>query len=207
VPSDSIDAAIGAFVERGGEDEAEALRATGEAGLRRMLDLWFRRVERPADGPIPALTSRWLADQWSECLGLLAETAPTVFVDGLTGHELGTDEIAVLGGCKSLDATRLLCAHGGDADWLIRYNVIRSLIRIGDVEGRECIEAALADEHLVVRSTAIKGVSRWDPERAEALYKALLTTPNITPLLRQQAEWAIQQLRAGNEVRDPLDPI
>jgi hypothetical protein len=60
----------------------------------------------------------------------------------------------------------------------------------------------LRDRNLVVRSEAIKGVSRWDPERATALYEELLQAPKLTPLLRQQAEAALHELRSGHPVRD-----
>ncbi len=200
-----IDGAIVAFIERSGDNEAEALGLTGEAGLRRVLDLWFGRAKLSVPGPRGS--GRDLADQWTECLSLLARTSPEAFVKGLAGRTLGTTEVSVLGGCRCESAIRLLCDHVRHPDWLVRYNVIRSLVRLGDSAGRACIEAALADNNLVVRSVAIKGVSRWDPERALNLYTDSLKSPDLTPLLRQQAEWAIEQLGSGAEVRDPLDPF
>jgi HEAT repeats len=200
-----IDRAIVAFIERSSDDTAEALRLTGEPGLRRMLDLWF------GDGklsvPSPTGSGRDLVDRWTDCLGLLAATLPDVFVTGLAGRALGTAEISMLGGCRCAGATRLLCEHARDSDWLVRYNAVRSLVRASDPAGRECIEAALSDPNLVVRSVAIKGVSRWDPERALGLYSAFLDVADLTPLLRTQAKRAIVQLRTGADVRDPLDPI
>ena len=201
-----IDVVIAAFIERGGEQEATELRTTGAAGLRRVLDLWFGR-EQSSSSPIPALPGRELVDRWTACLALLAPTAPEIFVDTLVGRRLGTVELGVLGACQTPGATRLLCEHVGDPDWLIRYNAVRSLIRIDDAAGKECITAALADDNLVVRSLAIKGVSRWDPVRAIGLYEAMLEASDLTPLGRQQAVAAIEQLRSGREVRDAMDPI
>lgn len=200
-----IDAAIVAFIERSGDKEAEALGLTGEAGLRRMLDLWFGRAKLSVPGPRGS--GRGLADQWAECLSLLARISPEAFVKGLAGRTLGTTEISVLGDCRCSGATRLLCDYVRHRDWLVRYNAVRSLVRLGDSAGRACIEAALADNKLVVRSLAIMGVSRWDPERALNLYTDSLKSPDLTPPLRQQAERAIEQLGSGAEVRDPLHPF
>jgi HEAT repeat protein len=100
-----------------------------------------------------------------------------------------------------------LCAQVDDEDWLIRYNAGRSLLRSATNEAMECLESLLDDSNFVVRSLAIQGVSRRDPKRAIALYESLLHEPDVTPLLRQRAERAIGELRAGRDVRDPLDPI
>jgi hypothetical protein len=203
----AIDDAIAAFLARGRSGEKDALVATGTAGLDRMLDLWFGNVTREADSPIPALTSTSLVDRWTEALALLLPAAPQRFVDRLAGRKLSVFEVTLLGECHVAGAVELLCAQLRDTDWLIRYNAVRSLVRLGDRRGRTCLEGALSDARAAVRALAIRGVSRWDPERAIALYGELLVAEDVTPLLRQQTEWAIGELTSGRVVHDPLDPI
>lgn len=206
VSIDRIDEAIVAFICSPDAVSRRALAGTGEAGLRRMVDHWYEGV------PIPGLQMlegdpRWLIDQTVAALAVVAQAAPEAFLRFLEGRSLGTMELSVLGGLRAPGATSLLCAHVRHEDWLIRYNAVRSLVRAGDPQGRACIEEALGDEVPTVRSVAIRGVSRWDPDRAVSLYESLLEDEGLTPLNRQQAVWAIGELRAGREVRDPLDPI
>jgi hypothetical protein len=203
---EDIDEAIAGFMKRGDYDSERLLAAFGERGLRRMLDLRFGLAEAPLDSPIPKLTTRWLAEQWGAALRVLAATAPDRFVEALSGRSLDSTEVSILGSIHSPAATRLLCEQLGSTDWHVRYNAVRSLVRAADPAGRLCITTALNDPNLVVRSFAIKGVSRWDPSRAVALYEEFLQSEGLTPLLRQEATWAIGELRLGREVRGPIDP-
>ena len=75
-----VDQAIADFVLRGDPESEQALKATGVKGLRRMLDLWFKKAKAPADGPIPKLTTRRLAEQWSAALRVLATAEPDAFL-------------------------------------------------------------------------------------------------------------------------------
>jgi hypothetical protein len=207
---EAIDRAIADFMNRGDSDSERNLSACGEPGLRRMLELYFGDSMPQPGSPIPKLTSRWLAEQWTAALAVLAKCAPDRFVEALSGRDIsvsGPSLVSILGGIRTPAATKLLCEQLHSNDWLVGYNALRSLVRAADPGGRPCIVAGLQDPNLVVRSVAIKGVSRWDPARAAGLYEDLLRAEGLTPLLRQQATWAIGELRLGREVRDPLDPI
>jgi len=207
IEPEAVDKAIGDFLRRGDAESRSALASTGEAGLRRILLLSQRADAFPDDGTISRLSGRDAIDQWTAAVAILAESAPEAYIEYASGRTLDSTEVSILGGVRHPGATEILCREAVNSDWGIRYNAIRSLIRGADPAGRDCIEAALADENVVVRSVAIKAVSRWDPQRAVGLYESLLQAEGLTPLLRQQATWAIGELTAGRPVRDPLDPI
>lgn len=201
-----VDRAIADFLERGDSESERVLAAFGERALRRLLDLWFG-ADAGEHSPIPKLSTPWLVEQWGAALSALASTAPDRFVESLSGRSLDSRLVSILGGIQTPAATRLLCEQLQSTDWHVRYNAVRSLVRSADPAGRPCIEKALDDPNPVVRSFAIKGVSRWDRPRAITLYWDFLQAPNLTPLLRQEATWALGELRAGREVRGPIDPI
>jgi len=113
--------------------------------------------------------------------------------------------LAILGDIDDPRATTILCEHIKDEEWLSRWNAVGSLGRRNDATSRQCIERALDDPHLVVRSAAIKGISRWDGDRAISLYEELLEAEGLTPLLRSEARAAIGDLRAGLPAREPWD--
>jgi hypothetical protein len=79
--TEAIDTAIAKFMESGGPQSETALAATGEAGLMRMLALWYGTASRSADSPIPSLSDRSVVDRWTDCLAVLARSAPQAFVE------------------------------------------------------------------------------------------------------------------------------
>jgi len=199
-----IDTAIAAFLEHGDEQSKQALVATGEDGLRRMLHLWFDGGNRSPESVIPPLSSRWLVDQWTQCLAILARVAPDVYVTSIAGKKLGTLEVSILGGLSTQAAVDEACRHVHDDEWLVRSSAVEALIRQGHPSGRRCIEEALSDPVLVVATRATKGLSRWNPQAALDRYTQLLDTP-LTPVLRTEVMSAIRALRAGQVVRDLSD--
>lgn len=138
-------------------------------------------------------------------LSVVATAAPAAFIDGITGKDLSLPMLAILADVGDPRATTILCAHADDENWLSRYNAVASLRRRNDAVSRPCIERALGDVNLVVRTEAIKAISRWDPNRAVSLYEELLDAEGLTPLLRTEAYAAIGDLRAGLPVREPWD--
>ncbi len=203
----AMDDIIAAVLRHNDDDARLALAAAGVAGLNRVLDLLWGQAKLMPSEPLPPGGGRWRAEQWTQCLAIVAKSCPEEFIRALDGRTLHTAEVAVLGGTGSRAAIRLLCAHVHDADWLVRRNSVHALIRLGFTEGRQCVETALIDPNLAVRFEAIKGVSRWDPQRAIVLFEDLLRERNLTPLLCQWAKWSIEELRAGRVLRDPWDPI
>lgn len=113
--------------------------------------------------------------------------------------------LAILADVDDPRATTILCAHVDDENWLSRYNAVAALRRRNDTASRPCIERALGDVSLVVRTEAVKAISRWNPDRAISLYEELLDAEGLTPLLRTEAQAAIGDLRAGLPVREPWD--
>lgn len=201
--ADEIDSAIVEFLRNEDAASERMLAQSGPAGLERMLDLWFGRTNRPLQEPPDVPRGRAGADAWGGALSVVARANPAAFVDGLAGEHVSTTILAILGDVSDPRATRMLCAHLDDADWLRRYNAVASLSRRSDKPVKACLERALADTNLVVRSQAVQGLSRWDPARAIHLYGDLLRADGLTPLLRAGAESALRDLRAGRPVRDP----
>lgn len=201
----SADAAIGRYLRQPDRESARSLSATGEAGVRRLLSLWFGDAHEPFDNPIPDASGREAADRWSSALSVVAVAAPSAFINGLTGKDLSLPLLAILGDVDDPRATTILCAHVEDENWLSRYNAVAALRRRNDTASRPCIERALGDLNLVVRAEAIKAISRRDANRALSLYQQLLDAEGLTPLLRSEAHAAIGDLRAGLPVREPWD--
>ena len=201
----SVDEAIGGYLRQPDGQSARSLSATGEAGVRRLLGIWFGDTREPFGNPIPDVSGREAADRWSAALSVVAVAAPAAFIDGITGKDLSLPMLAILADVDDPRATTILCAHVGDENWLSRYNAVASLRRRNAAASRPCIERALGDANLVVRTEAIKAISRWDPDRAVSLYEDLLNAEGLTPLLRTEAHAAIGDLRAGLPVREPWD--
>lgn len=201
----SVDAAIGRYLRQLDSESARSLAATGEAGVRRLLSVWFGDAHEPIGNPIPDVSGREAADRWSAALSVVAVAAPSAFIDGITGKDLSLPLLAILAEVDDPRATTILCEHVQDEEWLSRYNAVAALRRRNDPASRPCIERALGDLNLVVRAEAIKAISRWDPNRAVSLYERLLAAEGLTPLLRTQARAAISDLRAGLPVREPWD--
>jgi len=199
----SADAAIAGYLRHQDSQSARSLAATGESGVRRLLGLWFGDMHEPFDNPIPDVSGREAIDRWSSALSVVAAAAPSAFINGITGKDVSVTLLAILGDVGDPRATTILCEHVKDEDWLSRYNAVRSLGRRTDAGSRQCIERALGDPNLVVRSEAIKAISRRDGDRAVSLYEELLEAEALTPLLRSEARAAIGDLRAGLPVREP----
>lgn len=201
----SVDAAIAGYLRQEDSGSARSLAATGEAGVRRLLSLWFGGPHEPFDNPIPHVSGREAVDRWSSALSIVAVAAPSAFIEGIAGREMSVTLLAILGDVDDPRATTILCAHVEDEDWLRRCNAVYALGRRSDAASRPCLERALGDPNLVVRGAAIKAISRWDADRAVSLYEELLGAEAITPLLRSEARAAISDLRAGRPVREPWD--
>ena len=201
----SVDQAIGRYLRQPDSESARSLSATGEAGVRRLLSLWFGDAREPFDSPIPDVAGREAADRWSAALSVVAVAAPSAFIEGITGKDLSLPMLAILGDVDDPRATTILCAHVDDEKWLSRYNAVAALRRRNDTASWPCIERALSDPSLVIRAEAIKAISRRDPDRAVSLYEELLDAEGLTPLLRTEAHAAIGDLRAGLPVREPWD--
>jgi HEAT repeat protein len=199
----AVDAAISAYLRQTDNKSAESLAATGEAGVQRLLELWYGRAVAPLPNPIPDVGDRAAIDRWSSALAIVASAAPSAFVDGIADLDMSTTLLAILGDVADPRAISTLAQHIDDEDWLTRCNAVSSLGRQNDPAARPAIERALGDENLVVRAAAIKAVSGWDPDRAIALYQELLDSPGLTPILRSQASAAITLLRGTFPAADP----
>ena len=204
----AVDAAIVEFVSQWpGSSEttaSERLLATGRRGIERTIELWFlpwsAELKRPS---IPTGNRHG----WEAALELLALSYPKDFVDCIIRKPMNATFLSIVATTDDPRSTKILCDQVDSYDWLLRYNAVRSLMRSRRSDGKLCLERALGDENLVVRSRAIEGISRWDPERAKRLYEEQLTEPDLTPLLRTEAESALQDLRLGRPVRHALDPM
>ncbi len=201
----AVDEAIAAYLRQIDKKSADSLAATGEAGVQRLLGLWYGTAADPLPNPIPDVSSRDAVDRWSSALAIVASAAPSAFVDGIADVDMSTTLLAILGDVDDPRAIPTLGEHIADADWLTRYNAVSSLGRRNDPAARPFIERALEDEELVVRAAAIKAVSGWDPDRAITLYTELLDSPGLTPVLRSQASAAITLLR-GTFPPPPEEP-
>jgi HEAT repeat protein len=193
----AVDAAISTYLRQTDTKAAESLAATGEAGVQRMLGLWYGTAADPLPNPIPEVSSRDAIDRWSSALAIVASAAPSAFVDGIADLDMSTTLLAILGDVDDPRAVTTLAEHIADEDWLTRYNAVSSLGRRDDPAARGFLEPALTDENLVVRAAAIKAISGWDPDRAITLYEELLDSPDLTPVLRSQASAAITLLQGA----------
>jgi HEAT repeat protein len=209
----AVDEAIAAYLRQTDTKSAESLASTGEAGVQRLLGLWYGTAADPLPNPIPEVSSRDAVDRWSSALAIVASAAPSAFVDGIADLGMSTTLLAILGDVADPRAIPTLAQHIDDEDWLTRYNAVSSLGRQNDPAARPFIDRALADDDLVVRAAAIKAVAGWDPDRAIALYSELLDSPAITAVLRSQASAAITLLkgtfpveRAEAEPAQPTEP-
>jgi len=192
----AVDTVIRSYLRQPDESSADALVASGESGLQRLLDVWYGHAGEPFDNPIPDVPDREAIDRWASAIAIAAVAAPSAFIDAIAGEELSTMLLAILGDIDDPRATAILCAHVKDEDWLVRCNAVTSLRRRDDPAAREGIEPALADPDLVVRSAAIDAISHWDPDRAVSFYTDLLDADGLTPVLRSQVEAALTLLRA-----------
>jgi HEAT repeat protein len=185
-----VDTAISEYLRNADRESADALAATGEAGVRRMVDLYFGLATEPTDGVTGALS-------------LVAAAAPTAFMDAIADKEMSRTLLMILGDVDDPRATVVLSQHLDDQDWISRYHAVNSLVRQSGERSRADVERALADQNLLVRAAAIKAVGQWDPARAISLYTELLDADGLTPALRSEASAAIILLQgqpaAGQE--------
>lgn len=194
----TVDTVISSYLRQPDEVSADALVASGEPGLQRLLDVWYGRPGEPFDNPIPDVPDREAIDRWASAIALAAVAAPSAFVDAISGEDISTMLLAILGDVDDPRATGILRDHVEDEDWLVRCNAVTSLRRRDDPAAREGIELALADPNLVVRAAAIDAISHWEPNRAVSLYTDLLDADGLTPILRSQVEAALTLLRASS---------
>ena len=75
-----IDDALARFLRDPTDEHAGALAATGEAGARRVFDLYFTTDAEPFDDPVGPL-GREQVDRWSAALAVIAGAQPRVFMD------------------------------------------------------------------------------------------------------------------------------
>ena len=196
----TVDRVIRSYLRQPDEKSADALVASGEPGLQRLLEVWYGHSTEPFDNPIPDVPDREAIDRWASAIAITAVAAPSAFVDAISAEQASTMMLAILGDIDDPRAAAILRAHLDDEDWLVRYNAVASLRRRNETEARSGIERALADPNLVVRSAAIDAISHWDPDRAVALYTDLLDADDLTPVLRSQVQAAVTLLRT-----DPAD--
>lgn len=192
----AVDTVIRSYLREPDEVSADALVASGESGLQRLLDVWYGHAAEPFENPIPDVSAREAIDRWASAIAITAVAAPAAFIDAISGEDMSTMLLAILGEVDDPRATAILCDHVDDADWLVRCNAVTSLRRRDDEAARVGIEPALFDPNLVVRSAAIDALSHWDPDRAVSLYADLLEAGDLSPVLRSQVEAAITLLRA-----------
>ena len=182
----AIDSAIVAYMHRPDGQSKADLVATGPEGLNRTLQIWFDATS--ADRRMyPKDKARWAIDARADALDVLARAFPTPFVDGIEDDGISITLHSILGEVDDLRAVSILCAHVISDEWLVRYDAVR----------------ALGDPNLVVRSRAVEENHRWDPDRAKELYEDQLQDESLTPLLRAEAESALQNLKLGLPVSDP----
>jgi len=192
----AVDTVIRSYLRQPDEKSADALVASGEPGLQRLPDVWYGHSAEPFDNPIPDVPDREAIDRWASAIALAAVAAPSAFIDAISGEDISTMLLAILGDVDDPRATGILRDHVKDEDWLVRCNAVTSLRRRDDPAAREGIQLALADPNLVVRTAAIDAISHWDPDRAVSLYADLLDADGLTPVLRSQVEAALTLLHA-----------
>lgn len=200
----AVDTVIRSYLRQLDDASADALFASGESGLRRLLDVWYGHSGEPFDNPISDVSDREAIDRWASAIAIAAVAAPSAFIDAISGEDISTMLLAILGDVDDPRATAILCDHVDDEDWLVRCNAVTALRRRDDPAAREGIEHALADPNLVVRSAAIDAISHWDPDRAVSLYTDLLEADGLTPILRSQVEAALTLVR-GDPPANPTE--
>ena len=191
----TVDTVIRSYLRQPDEASADALVASGESGLQRLLDVWYGHSGEPFDNPIPDVPDREAIDRWASAIALAAVAAPSAFIDAISGGAISTMLLAILGDVDDPRATDILREHVDDEDWLVRCNAVTSLRRRDEPAARAGIEPALSDPNLVVRTAAIDAISHWEPDRAVSLYSDLLGAADLTPILRSQVEAALTLLR------------
>lgn len=192
---DGIDAMIAKVLdwEPGAE---EALVAAGPEGAKRFFDLYYGRARARLT---TKATGRELVDGWSAALHLAASVATEEFLSQLP-RSISTTEIGILGDIDDPRATEVLCGQAKHEDFLHRVNAVRALAKHTGPASRQAIESAVVDHDLVVRSEAVHAIADSDPSRGITLYEALLNEPSLTPLLRQEAQWALSYLYEGARI-------
>lgn len=198
-----MDTVIRSYLRQPDDVSADALVASGEPGLQRLLDVWYGHSGEPFDNPIPDVPDREAIDRWASAIAIAAVAAPSAFIDAISAEDISTMLLAILGDVDDPRATAILCDHVDDEDWLARCNAVTSLRRRDDPAARQGIERALTDPNLIVRRAAIDAISHSDPDRAVSLYSGLLDAEGLTPVLRSQVEAALTLLRA--EPPQPAD--
>jgi len=193
----AVDSVITSYLRQPDSKTADALAASGEQGLLRLLDIWYGRATEPFENPISDVRDREAIDRWASAIAITAVEVPSAFIEAIADLDVSTMLLAILGDVSDPRAVDILCRHLADDDWLSRCSAVASLGRRSEDAARAGIEKALADPNLVVRSAAIDALSHWNPERAIALYTDLLDAEDMTPLLRSQARATITLLRAG----------
>jgi HEAT repeat protein len=193
----AVDSVIHNYLRQPYGQPADALAASGESGLLRLLDVWYGHATEPFVNPISDIPDIAVIDRWASAIAITAVAAPSAFIDAIADLHMSTMLLAILGDISDSRATQILRQHLDDDDWLSRCSAVASLGRRTDEAARPGIEKALADPNLVVRSAAIDAVSHWDPDRAIALYTELLDAEGLTPELRSQVRATITLLRAG----------
>lgn len=197
-----MDTVIRSYLRQPDDVSADALVASGELGLQRLLDVWYGHSGEPFDNPIPDVPDREAIDRWASAIAIAAVAAPAAFIDAISGEDISTMLLAILGDVDDPRATAILCDHVDDEDWLVRCNAVTSLRRRDDPDARQGIEQALTDPNLVVRRAAIDAISHSDPDRAVSLYAGLLDAEGLTPILRSQVKAALTLLRT-----EPPQPV
>lgn len=203
-PAD-IDEVIGAFLARMDPPSEARLAAGGVPALARVIDIYYGRS---GDHPdlMAQVKGRERGDRWSAALAVVAAAEPAAYVDTIADRSLGVLELSVLGGVHDPRTAGILCRHLDADDWLVRLHAVRSLRRLGDEQGRPCIERALDDPDPSVRVEATRAMGTWDPVRAIDRCEALLAENGLAPGLRASVKGALADLRSGNPVRYPRDP-
>ncbi|WP_030144399.1 HEAT repeat domain-containing protein [Glycomyces sp. NRRL B-16210] len=193
--NEGVDAAIVKVLDWEPDGE-QALIAAGPAGAERVFDLYYGRAKASLD---TKARGRDLVDGWSAALHIAATVAPEAFLARLKG-DVGITEVVILGGIDDPRATAVLCEQAAHEDYVHRYNAVKALAGHSNPKAREAIESALGDRDLVVRSAAIRAVADTDPDRGVTLYEAFLREPDLTPLLRQESQWALSYLRKHSRI-------
>jgi HEAT repeat protein len=189
----TIDDALARFLRDPTDEHARALGATGEAGARRVFDLYFTSDAEPFDDPASGL-GREQVDRWSAALGVVAAAQPHVFMDLMAGRDTPLEVIAMLGEVADERAVDILIARAADPDYLVRYNAVQSLARRRDQRSHAALESAVRDKSFVIRAAAIGGIARSEPARALVLYDELLASA-LPPAFRETVTQSAEKIR------------
>lgn len=192
----SIDTALARFLRDPSDEHSRTLAATGEAGARRVFDLYFTTDAEPLDDPVSDL-GRDQVDRWSAALAVVAAAQPRVFMDLMAGRDTPLNVIAMLGEVDDERALDILVARATDPDYLVRYNAVQSLARRRDERSRTALEAAVRDQSAVVRVAAAEGIARSEPARALRLYDDLLASA-LPSALREAVTRSAEKIRGGH---------